>query len=118
MALARYRAILASTHYFDTAAAESEAIEPSYAAMRQLNITSLGNIPLVVLSRGLADPLPDASDAENRDYEQGWKEMQARLVKLSPRGRQVIATQSQHYIHLTEPQLVIDAIRSVARAAE
>jgi pimeloyl-ACP methyl ester carboxylesterase len=117
-ALARYRAILATTHFFDTAAAESEAIEPSYAAMRQINITSLGNIPLVVLSRGLADPLPDASDAENRDYEQGWKEMQARLVTLSPRGRQVIAAQSQHYIHLTEPQLVIDTIRSVARAAK
>jgi pimeloyl-ACP methyl ester carboxylesterase len=118
VALARYRAILATTHFFDTAAAESEAIEPSYAAMRQLNITSLGNIPLVVLSRGLADPLPDASDAENRAYEQAWKEMQTRLVTLSPRGRRVIAAQSRHYIHLTEPQLVVDAIRAVARAAK
>ena len=114
VALSRYRAILATTPYFDTAAAETTAIESSYAAVRQLGITSLGTIPLVVLSRGLADPLPNASEAENRDYEQRWKEMQARLVKLSPRGRQVLATQSRHYVHLTEPQLVIDAIRSVA----
>jgi len=113
-ALSRYRAILATTHYFDTAAAESAAIESSYAAVRQLGIRSLGNVPLVVLSRGLPDPLPNASDAENRDYEQRWQDMQARLVQLSPRGRQVVAARSQHYIHLTEPQLVIDAIRSVA----
>jgi len=112
-ALSRYRAILATTHYFDTAAAESTAIESSYAAVRQLGIRSLGNVPLVVLSRGLPDPLPNASDAENRDYEQRWRAMQARLVQLSPRGRQVVAARSRHYIHLTEPQRVIDAIRSV-----
>lgn len=115
IALDRYRAVLATTSFFDTAVAETEAIEQSYAAMRQLNITSLGNIPLVVLTRGLADPLPDASAAENWQYEEGWKEMQIRLVALSPRGRQVIATESQHYIQLTQPQLVIDAIRAVAR---
>lgn len=115
VALERYRAILATTHFFDTAAAETETIERSYAGVRKLNITSLGNIPLVVLSRGRPDPLPGASEAENRQYEDVWKEMQTLLVALSPRGRQVIATESGHYIHLTQPQLVIDAIQSVAR---
>ena len=114
-ALAQYRAILATTHFFDTAAAETESIEKSYAQVRQENIASLGNIPLVVVSRGLGDPLPGASDAENLHYEQVWKEMQTALVALSPRGKQVIAAQSQHYIHLTQPQLVIDAIRHVAQ---
>lgn len=117
VALGRYRAILATTHFFDAAAAETESIEKSYADVRQLNIVSLGNIPLVVLSRGRNDPLPGASEAENRQYEEGWKEMQTKLVVLSPRGKQVIAAQSQHYIQLTEPQLVIDAIRNVARQA-
>lgn len=110
----RYRAILATTNFFEAAAAETGSIEQSYADMRGLDINRLGTIPLVVLSRGLADSLPGASEPENREYEQVWREMQTRLVALSPRSRQVIAAGSRHYIHLTEPQLVIDAIRSVA----
>jgi Predicted hydrolases or acyltransferases (alpha/beta hydrolase superfamily) len=114
-ALARYRAILATTHYFDAAIAETESIEKSYAQMRQENITSLGNIPLVVISRGLSDPLPGASEIENRQFDQAWKEFQAELAALSPKGTQIIAAKSQHYIQLTQPQLVIDAIRNVAQ---
>jgi len=40
--------------------------------------------------------------------------MQRELVTSSANGRQVVAMQSAHYIHLTEPQLVIDAIHSMA----
>lgn len=113
-ALAQYRAILATTHYFDTAAAETEALEKSMSQVRDAKIISLGAIPLVVLSRGLDDPLPGASESENLEYQQSWKVMQAELVKLSRNGRQVIAQHSGHYIHLAEPQLVVDAIRSIA----
>lgn len=116
-ALARYRAVLATTHFFDTAAAETESIEKSYSDVRQLNISSLGNIPLLVLSRGLSDPIPGFTETENQQFEQAWKEMQAKLVTLSPRGRQITAARSQHYIQLSEPQLVVDAIRNVARQA-
>jgi pimeloyl-ACP methyl ester carboxylesterase len=113
-ALARYRAVVAATPFFDTAAAETESLEQSFAQVRQASIASLGNIPLVVVSRGLPDPLPGASEAGNLQYEQAWKQLQTALVALSPRGKQVVAQRSQHYIHLTEPQLVIDAIRRVA----
>lgn len=44
--------------------------------------------------------------------------MQVDLANLSTRGRQVIATHSGHYIHLTEPRLVVDAIRSLAMDAQ
>ena len=112
--LAQYRAILATTDYFDTAIAETEALDKSFSEVRAAKINSLGNIPLIVLSRGLSDPLPDATEIENRQYEQSWKEMQVELVALSQKGKQIVAMQSKHYIHLTQPQLVIDAIRNVA----
>lgn len=113
-ALAQYRANLATTYYFDTAITETEALEQSFSEVRNAKITSLGNIPLIVLSRGVSDPLPAATEIENQQYEQSWKEMQAELAVLSQRGKQIVASQSSHYIHLAQPQLVIDAIQDVA----
>jgi pimeloyl-ACP methyl ester carboxylesterase len=42
-----------------------------------------------------------------------WMEMQADLATLVPGARHVIAEQSGHYVHQSEPGLVIDAIRQV-----
>jgi pimeloyl-ACP methyl ester carboxylesterase len=117
-ALAQYRAILATTHYFDTAIAETEALEKSFSEVRNAKLTLLGNMPLVVLSRGMSDPLPGATESENHQYEQSWKEMQLELVAQSQRGKQIIATQSNHYIHLAQPQLVIDAIQAVSKKSK
>ena len=66
--------------------------------MSQLNnLKSLGHIPLIVITRGIgARPL--------------WKAAQAAMVKLSTAGRQVIATKSDHWIQLREPDLVIRQI--------
>ncbi len=114
-ALAQYRAILATTHYFDTAIAETESLNQSFAEVRDEKITSLGNVPLIVISRGLSEPMPGATEIENRQLEQSWKEMQTELVALSTRGKQIISMQSNHYIHLVQPQLVIDAISTVVK---
>jgi pimeloyl-ACP methyl ester carboxylesterase len=60
----------------------------------------LGNLPLVVISRGL-------------DTDQELSRNQATLVGLSRRGRQVIAKSSVHEIMITEPDVVAKAIREV-----
>jgi len=60
----------------------------------------LGNLPLVVISRGL-----DADEEHNRN--------QSALVGLSRHGRQVIAKHSVHEIMITEPDVVVQAIREV-----
>ncbi len=66
--------------------------------------------PLVVITRGKRvwpeDPYGDSLEAE-------WKKMQQELVKLTPSGRQIIADNSGHLIHLEQPDLVAAAILSV-----
>jgi len=47
-----------------------------------------------------------------------WAELQAELATLSSNGRQVIAEDAGHYVHLDRPELVIDAIRDVLDAAQ
>ena len=60
-------------------------------------ITSLGAVPLIVLSRG-------------QDQEQAWQEMQTDLLTLSSNSQQLIADGSGHTIHLDQPAAAVKAI--------
>lgn len=110
--LAQYRAIAVSTKYFQTGVAENEAFENNLAEVHAANV-SLGDMPLIVISRGYWDPMPGFSDAENQQAWQIWQEMQVELLSLSSNSRQIIATESEHNIQLQQPELVIDVIIDV-----
>src|SRR3954463_103410 len=69
----------------------------------------LGDMPLIVLSRGL----PEDSSPAGREGEEEHTGDQAALVALSRRGEHVIAKRSGHHIPLDEPELVVAAIRDV-----
>jgi pimeloyl-ACP methyl ester carboxylesterase len=66
-------------------------------------VTSLGDLPLVVLS--------------GDHHASPYAEWQRDLAQLSSRGRQFVASGSGHWIHLDRPELVIQAIREVVVAA-
>lgn len=71
---------------------------------------SLGDLPLVVLSRGKK---PDADDLLAQETDVIWQEMQKEHVARSSNGRQIIAEESGHFIQLEQPELVVDALRGV-----
>lgn len=72
------------------------------------------DIPLVVLTQGLPYRAEDyANPSLAPKYYQLHLEMQRDLVGRSPRGRQVIADKSGHFIHQDQPELVVNAIRRV-----
>jgi len=66
---------------------------------------TLGNLPLVVISRAPARR-PDSLSVENAA-------LQRDLVALSRRGTQVVATRAGHNVHLAEPDLVIAEVRRI-----
>ena len=73
-----------------------------------------GDIPLVVLTQGLPYRPGDYSNPSLAPkYYQLHLEMQRDLVGRSPRGKQVLAAKSGHFIHQDQPGLVVDAIRQV-----
>jgi pimeloyl-ACP methyl ester carboxylesterase len=110
--LAQYRAIAVSTEYFQTAVAENEAFENNLAEVRTANV-SLGDMPLIVISRGRWEPMPGFSKTENQQAWQTWQEMQSELLSLSSDSRQIVATKSEHNIQLQQPQLVTEALKDV-----
>ena len=69
------------------------------------------DFPLVVLTRGL----PDESDDiwPSADLQRVEQELQREFLKLSPSSSQVIAEKSGHEIQKDQPELVIEALRSL-----
>jgi pimeloyl-ACP methyl ester carboxylesterase len=99
---------------------EQILFRPSFVQMRRAaRARPLRRMPLTVISRGLpAGPLPDGLPAglTSAVHDRAWNAAQARLAKLLPGTRHVIARRSQHYIMFSEPGVIIQAIRGVVRA--
>ena len=73
----------------------------------------LGNIPLIVISKGDGgyEGMPDGMELEAERLR-----LQEELSHLSTNGKHIVDKKSGHNIHLEDPQIVIDAIRQVVNA--
>jgi pimeloyl-ACP methyl ester carboxylesterase len=110
---AQLRATSATSGSFKTNVAELNVMEESCAEVRDLQITSFGNLPLIVLSAGREETIAFLSDAENQQRWEVWQALQSELVALSSNSKQVIAEQSGHNIQLDQPDLVIETLREM-----
>ena len=94
-------------------------LDTSVSQVRELTTLSpLRPLPLVVLSRGQAMEMPAdlPGGLTGEGLEQAWTVEQDRLAALLPDARHVIAHESEHYIQLQQPELVIAAVREVVEA--
>jgi pimeloyl-ACP methyl ester carboxylesterase len=71
-------------------------------------------IPLIVLSHGQPFGIPPPLGPA---VERAWAKGQRYLASLEPGTRQIVATNSGHYIQVEDPRLVINEIRRVVAAA-
>jgi pimeloyl-ACP methyl ester carboxylesterase len=100
--------------------AERLLLEPSAAEMRQAQAdTPLRRMPLVVISHShtLPNPFGLPPDWPIQALDRAFNKSQAKLAKLVPGTRHVIATRSAHYIQLDQPGLVTREIRRVVTEA-
>jgi pimeloyl-ACP methyl ester carboxylesterase len=74
---------------------------------------AFGDMPLVVLTRGLPEEQGDSGAA----LEQEHRREHAAIAALSRNGKLIIATHSGHHVQLDEPQLVVRTIQQVVAAA-
>lgn len=108
--LDQYRAALASGHFLRAAAAESKAIVPNLKFMQTQDQSNLANIPITIISRGLADPIPGLPENSANSLETTWSSLQNDLVKRL-HAKHLLADNSSHSIHLQQPELVYQAIK-------
>jgi pimeloyl-ACP methyl ester carboxylesterase len=92
-----------------------EEIAVWYSA-KKLSTTPLGDVPLVVISRGEGG-YPDTPEVSGKQLDQERREEQAELTYLSHNSKQIIAEHSGHNVHLEDPKLVVQAIHEVVDTA-
>ena len=92
------------SHVSATAYAHLAAFAESAEEVRKLG--SLGNMPLVVVAR-------DPTRAEERQPR--WHKLQEDLAKLSTNSKLVIAEGSGHNVPGERPEVVVEAVRAMAR---
>ncbi len=74
------------------------------------NLTSFGNIPVVVIT-GASPTRNDVLPEQIRDdMTRIWNELQVDHLNLSTDSHQILAMESGHYVQIDEPEVVIDTI--------
>lgn len=81
------------------------------AADRSLEAGALGNRPLAVLTRGSGDT------ADLQESWRRWNGMQEELARLSANSRHIHSEKPDHYVHISEPDLVTATIQDVVHSA-
>jgi pimeloyl-ACP methyl ester carboxylesterase len=91
--------------------------EMDYESMLEsLQVTDLGDLPLIVLTAGrhrITPPDNPIDARRERMLEANWVEGQRRLARLSTRGEQRVFPDAGHNLPIERPQAVRDAIREI-----
>ena len=99
------------THSCKSVLLESNGFKEELATQRLP--TSLGDLPVLVLSQG-KPPQANEDLGTSKEFaiamRDAWDEMQLELTDLSSRGKRVIASESGHLIQIDQPELVIEGI--------
>lgn len=105
-----------------TAVREYQAFQ---ADIRQTTpAASLGNIPLVVLTRDRDISLSELPPTEGvtqetlDDANRVWLELQEELAGLSTNSTHLIVPDSGHYIHWDQPAIVLEAIQEMVASVQ
>jgi pimeloyl-ACP methyl ester carboxylesterase len=101
-----------------SANAEGVDMAASFEEMRSTRtVAPVKEMPLFVLTAGQhPDPAAVPPDWPFEADAVLWTELQEDLAGLVPGARHVVAEQSGHYIHQSQPDLVVEAIRAVVDA--
>lgn len=77
-------------------------------------ISSFGEIPLVVITGTDEKRIDEFTDKEvGLKFGKLWMEMQTDLLSLSSNSKHILADRSGHYVQLDQPEIVIEAVRSL-----
>ena len=98
--------------FWQTVIAELKSLDASFAGVKAEHITSLGNIPLIVISSS-ATPEIAGTQALSLKAVRVLRKLQQELSEESTRGVHITAKGTTHFIQLVQPQTVINAIKRV-----
>ncbi len=84
-----------------------------FEAMYNDSTYSLNNKPLFVLTSGQNNYPKELGDSVRNELIKGKLSDQEKMAALSSNSKHIVTTKSPHEIHLTEPDLVVNAVKNV-----
>jgi len=106
-----------ATTLADSAGSNSDGIDIPTSAAQARDARSLGDLPLVVVTHSPAWEDPSVPVDLRAMDERLWQDLQVELAALSSNCSLIAASKAGHMVHLSESQLVIDAILNVVEQA-
>jgi pimeloyl-ACP methyl ester carboxylesterase len=108
-----YQALLATRpSFWEARAVEGESAFAIFSELQLDNITSLGEIPLVVIASG--QPMGFSTDPATNEFANTvFRNLQEEIATESSNGTYRIAENTTHYVQLDRPDIVTGAIRDV-----
>lgn len=108
-------ALCSTTKHCSSVSAEANVSSLSLSQLEEANKSYFTNKPCIILTAG---KLPDFSPFEmpenyRQDFFAAWNGLQKELVGKFPKGRQVIATKSDHMIPWYQPEIIVEAVREL-----
>jgi pimeloyl-ACP methyl ester carboxylesterase len=70
--------------------------------------------PIIVLAQGKTTRQPNLSEETSAAFARIWNDLQHDLATRSPKGQYRLAGKSGHFVHIDQPDLVIQAIRELS----
>lgn len=108
--VAQMRGAMASSEsHLEAMLSESESV---FAAQTP-PVSTLGDLPLIVISHGQLDAAavpPSLGQRVRDEYEAAWQKLQVEITSLSTRGRRIVAERSGHNVIFDQPEIITDAI--------
>ncbi|SRR5579875_1228976 len=105
------QALFSQTRFLRETARAQAALAEGMSQVRASR-SALPPLPLVVLSQR------SETDFDDPEAAAIWHRLQRDLLTLSPESQQIMAEESGHYIQLDQPELVIEAIKSLVLQSE
>jgi pimeloyl-ACP methyl ester carboxylesterase len=97
--------------YMQASIQEINDVQQSHAEVREMGVSNLGDIPVLVVRHGKVQTqmMPEVTEV----MEETNQRLQAKVAGQSPKGRLVVAEESGHAIQVDQPDLVIETILEV-----
>jgi pimeloyl-ACP methyl ester carboxylesterase len=101
---------------------DDEGVDSKVSNAQVRAVKSLGDLPLVVISRSPNNPvmaahMPPLPEGTNAKLLQTWQDLQGELAGLSSNSTRIIAAHAGHNIQIEEPGLIVDAIHKLVNEA-
>ena len=109
-------AMASSLSHADALIAETESV----SAAETQPVSTLGDLPLTVISHGQLDAnaVPPSLGLQVRDeYEAAWQKLQVEITSLSTRGRRIVAERSGHNVIFDQPEIIVESILKMTRVS-